>query len=117
MNRSVLVVLIMMAVLPFSAAARSATYTQEIDVQTQQLVGKIVSIRESDQSFDLEYFFEDGAGDKKTDTFYVTDITTIDIAMTQAALSDLKPGLNVLVEFAQMPDGTRVVESVWVKSS
>lgn len=99
---------------PYNIRVASA---QDVDVQTQQLVGKVVSVNEGELSFDLEYAFEDATGEIKVSTFYVTDITTIDIAMTQGTLGDLKPGLNVLVEYALMPDGVRVVESVWVKSS
>lgn len=109
--------IILMAIVPLTIAANARpTFAQEVDIQTQQLVGKIVSINERDMSFQMEYDLVDSSEEKKVSSFYVTDITTIDIAMTQAALSDLTPGMNVLVEFALMPDGTRVVESVWVKN-
>lgn len=86
-------------------------------VQTQEVIGKIVSVDPQNFSFDLEYEADERAQEVQTSTFYVTDITSIDIATVKSALTDLKPGLSVLLEYAQMPDGTKVVESVWVKKS
>lgn len=88
---------------------------EEADVKTQEVVGTVLSTNQKSSSFDLEYEAEEAPRQKHTMTFFVTDISTIDIAMTQGTLADLKPGLRVLVEFAPMPDGTNVVESVWVK--
>lgn len=95
----------------------AAQKKEEPEVQTQELVGNVVSVNQEASSFDLEYEKDDPAHQKQVTTFFVTDISTIDIAMSQGNLSDLKPGLKVLVEFAPMPDGTNVVESVWVKKS
>lgn len=92
-----------------------AVAADEVDVRTQELVGTIVSIDQEASSFDLEFEKDDPSRQKGVLTFFVTDISTIDIAMAQGSLEDLKPGLKVLVEFAPMPDGTNVVESVWVK--
>lgn len=117
MGRLILSMFLLLGVFLISPYSMRAVSAQDVDVQTQQLVGKVVSVNEGELSFDLEYAFEDATGDIKVSTFYVTDITTIDIAMTQGSLRDLKPGSNVLVEYALMPDGVRVVESVWVKNS
>ncbi len=117
MRRFVLSMVLMSFICLGMTSDMNLSFAQEVDVQTQQLVGKIVSVNANDMSFELEYATEDGSGEKKISAFYVTDITTIDIAMTQAALEDLSPGMNVLVEYALMPDGARVVESVWVKNS
>lgn len=117
MSRLVFFIVLMFSFSLSMTSNVSPSFAQEVDVQTQQLVGKIVSVNEKEMSFELEYALEDASGDKKISEFYVTDITTIDIAMTQAALSDLSPGMNVLVEYALMPDGARVVESIWVKNS
>ena len=87
----------------------------EVDVQPLQQVGTIVSVDPEGLSFNMEYETDDPTRERKTSTFFVTDITTIDIAMSQGTLSDLQPGFNALVEYAPMPDGTRVVESIWVK--
>ena len=95
----------------------AAQKNEEPEVQTQELVGNIVSVNQEASSFDLEYEQDDPSRQKQVVTFFVTDISTIDIAMSQGNLNDLKPGLKVLVEFAPMPDGTNVVESVWVKKS
>lgn len=95
----------------------AAQKNKELEVQTQELVGNIVSVDQKKSSFDLEYERDDPSSSKQVATFFVTDISTIDIAMSQGNLSDLKPGSKVLVEFALMPDGTNVVESVWVKKS
>ena len=95
----------------------AAQVKEEQDIQTQELVGTIVSVNQEALSFDVEYTLDDPSHDKKVSTFFVTDITTIDIAMSQANLNDLKPGFNVLVEYAPMPDGTKIVESVWVKKT
>lgn len=86
-------------------------------VQTQEIVGTIVSVDPQNSSFDLAYEADDQTHEKQTTTFYVTDITTIDIMMAKGTLNDLKEGQNVLLEFAQMPDGTKVVDSIWVKKS
>lgn len=111
--------LLMCAVLlAFGTAGFHALTVQAKDapeVQPIQQVGTIVSVDPQALSFDMEYETDDPTREKKIATFFVTDITTIDIAMTQGALTDLQPGYNVLVEYAPMPDGTRVVESVWVK--
>jgi len=95
----------------------AAQRNEEPEIQTQELVGNVVSVNQEASSFDLEYERDDSSHQKQIATFFVTDISTIDIAMSQGNLSDLKPGLKVLVEFAPMPDGTNVVESVWVKKS
>ena len=95
--------------------ASTAQAKDESDVQPLQQVGTIVSVDPEALSFNMEYEADDPTRERKTSTFFVTDITTIDIAMSQGTLSDLQPGFNVLVEYAPMPDGTRVVESIWVK--
>jgi hypothetical protein len=95
----------------------AAQKNEETEVRTQELVGNVVAVNLEASSFDLEYENDDPSHQKQVATFFITDISTIDIAMSQGNLSDLKPGLKVLVEFAPMPDGTNVVESVWVKKS
>ncbi|GEM_PF-6554988 len=100
-----------------AGSAGFAVETKEDLSQTQEAIGKIVSIDSKNSSFDLEYEADDRTHEIQTSTFYVTDITTIDIATVKSSLNDLKPGLSILLEYAQMPDGTKVVESVWVKKS
>jgi hypothetical protein len=95
----------------------TAQAKDEPDVQPMQQVGTIVSVDPQALTFEMEYETDDPTRERKTSTFFVTDITTIDIAMTQGSLNDLQAGANVLVEYAPMPDGTRVVESVWVKEN
>ena len=92
-----------------------ATAEEEPEVKTQEIVGNIVSTNKEASSFDLEIIQDDMTKQKQLSTFYLTDISTIDIAMSQGSLADLTPGLKVLVEYAPMPDGTNVVEAVWVK--
>ena len=87
----------------------------EKKVQTQEIIGKIISVDSKNSTFNLEYESDDQTHQIQTSTFYVTDITTIDIATAKSALKDLKAGLSALLEYAQMPDGTKVVESIWVK--
>ena len=99
------------------ARVDAAQSKEEQNIQTQELIGKIISVNQEALSFDMEYALDDPSHEKKISTFFVTDITTIDIAMSQANLSDLKSGMNVLVEYAPMPDGTKIVDSVWVKKS
>ena len=99
------------------ARVDAAQSKEEQDIQAQELIGKIISVNQEALSFDMEYALDDPSHEKKISTFFVTDITTIDIAMSQANLSDLKSGMNVLVEYAPMPDGTKIVDSVWVKKS
>ena len=85
--------------------------------QTREAIGRIVSVDPKNSSFDLQYEAGEQTHNMQISTFYVTDITTIDIATVKSSLNDLKPGFSVLLEYAQMPDGTKVVESVWVKKS
>lgn len=94
-----------------------AAPNEETEVRTQEVVGNIVSVDQEEFSFDLEFESDEPSKEKKVATFILTDISTIDIAMTEGTISDLKPGLKVLVEFAPMSDGANVVESVWVKKS
>ena len=101
--------------MPLSYLPAGTASAEDVDVKTQEIVGNIVSANQDASSFDLEFATDENPGQKQVSTFFVTDITTIDIAMAQGTLADLKPGLKVLVEFASMPDGTNVVESVWVK--
>ncbi len=89
--------------------------SEEEDLKSQEIVGRVLSVNQEASSFDLEYSADDPAQQKQISTFYITDISTIDIAMAQGSLADLTPGLKVLVEYASMSDGTNVVESVWVK--
>ena len=100
-----------------SVSFAAETKDKGSQVQTQEITGKIVSVDVKNSSFDLEYEMDEQKHGIQTTTFYVTDITTIDIMMTKGTLNDLKEGQNVLLEYAQMPDGTKVVDSVWVKKS
>ena len=84
---------------------------------TQELIGKIVSVDLPNSTIDLEYEFDDQTHQMKTDAFYITDATIIDVATVKSSLKDLKAGSNVLLEYAQMPDGAKVVESLWVKKA
>ena len=102
-----------MAINSFAAEAKETSS----QVQTQEMIGMIVSVDVKNSSFDLQYESDGPNHEMQTTTFYVTDITTIDIMMAKGALKDLKQGQSVLLEFAQMPDGTKVVDSIWVKKS
>ncbi|MBL8013797.1 MAG: hypothetical protein JNN05_08125 [Candidatus Omnitrophica bacterium] len=114
-NFCALIIVVSLFIRGVCSSLPNASAAQEADVKTQEIVGTILSQNPESSSFDLEYETEEIPQQKHTLTFFVTDISTIDIAMSQGTLADLKPGLRVLVEFAPMPDGTNVVESVWVK--
>jgi hypothetical protein len=86
-----------------------------VNVRSQEIVGKIAGIDLENSTIDLEYELDEQTHQTKTDTFYITDATTIDVATAKSSLNDLKMGTHILVEYAQMPDGAKVVESVWVK--
>lgn len=110
----VLSVLLVSYIAPFTAAADDK---QKSSVRMQEIVGKIIQVDLQNSTIELEYEFDDQTHQTKSDMFYVTDATTIDVATVKSSLKDLKAGSDILVEFAQMPDGAKVVESVWVKKS
>ncbi len=87
------------------------------NIRSQEIVGKIINVDLENSMIELEYVSDVQSHGKQTGTFYITDATMIDVAMVKSTLNDLKIGTNVLLEFAQMPDGAKVVESVWVKKS
>jgi hypothetical protein len=111
---------LLLAVILVTSAAVCADAAQQksaVNVQSQELVGKVVGVDLENSTIELEYEFDDQTHQTKTDTFYITDATTIDVASVKSGLNDLKVGTNVLLEYAPMPDGAKVVESVWVKKS
>lgn len=87
------------------------------NIQSQEMIATIVSVDLQNATMDLQYEFDDQTRQTKIDAFYVTDATIIDISAVKSGLKDLKVGMNIFVEYAQMSDGAKVVESVWVKKS
>jgi hypothetical protein len=87
------------------------------NVHSQEIIGRIVAIDLDKSTLDLEYEIDDQTNEAKKETFFITEATTIDVATVKSGLKDLKVGSSVLLEYAQMPDGAKVAESVWVKKS
>jgi len=114
-------VLVLTVILATCAAGLSVSAdeapTASANVLVQELVGKILQVDIENSTIELEYEIDEQTHQMQTETFYVTDATTIDVANTKSGLKDLKVGAHILLEYAQMPDGAKVVESVWVKES
>jgi hypothetical protein len=112
-NVFLLSVILATGTLVYSAAAAE---TAE-QIRSQEIVGTIVGVDLENSAIELQYELDEMTRQMKVDTFYITDATMIDVAMVKSTLNDLKIGNSVLLEYAQMPDGAKVVESVWVKKS
>ncbi len=112
-------ILLLTVILAAGAVVCSAMAAEKSSAQirSQEIVGTIVGVDLENSAIELQYELDNMTRQMKVDTFYITEATTIDVAMVKSTLNDLKIGNSVLLEYAQMPDGAKVVESVWVKKS
>ena len=97
--------------------AFSAEKSSPRKILTETIIGKISAINMDESSIDVQYVADDMTKEMKTSTFYITEATVIDIATAKSSINDLKAGTNILLDYAIMPDGERVAESIWVKKS
>jgi hypothetical protein len=113
----ILVLAVMLAVTPALVGGAADEKKELLNIRSQEVIGKIVGINLENSTIELEYESDEQAQKKQVDTFYITEATTIDVATVKSTIKDLTVGANILLEYAQMPDGAKVVESVWVKKS